>query len=281
VSSPTAEAREITRASKSNLALAFVALPLDRREDITVFYAWCRVIDDIADDPGQSVAERQSALDLWKQALGHPVPAEPALAAPVRAIIARHRLPLEHFIEIIAGVEMDLAGTSYGTWEELRLYCYRVASAVGLVSIEIFGCREPASRDYAIALGLALQLTNILRDVGEDWRNGGRVYLPRADLARFGCTVEDLAAGRRNEGFLALMHFEADRARAFYAEAVAARPRGDRRALVAAEIMRGVYSRLLARMERDGFRVFDQRYRLSRLEKLAIVMAGIVRAKFL
>ncbi len=281
VSSPPVDAREITRASKSNLALAFIALPPGRREDITVFYAWCRVIDDIADDPGRPVTERQAALDHWKRALREATPGESSLAASVREIIVRHRLALDHFLEIIAGVEMDLAGVAYATWDELRLYCYRVASAVGLVSIEIFGCREAASRDYAISLGLALQLTNILRDVGEDWRNGGRVYLPREDLARFGYTNEDLAAGRRNDAFLALMHFETARARAFYAEAVAALPRADRRALVAAEIMREVYSRILARMERDGFQVFRRRYRLNRVEKLALVITGILRAKFL
>jgi phytoene synthase len=278
MTSPPLEAQEITRASKSNLALAFVALPRDRREDITVFYAWCRVIDDIADDPGQSVAERQAALNCWKQALRGPMPEDPRLASAVRAIIERRHLRLEHFLEIIAGVEMDLAGASYATWEELRVYCYRVASAVGLVSIEIFGCREPAARDYAINLGLALQLTNILRDVGEDWRNGGRIYLPREDLDRFGYTTEDLAASRRSAAFLALMRFEADRARAFYAEAVL--PPADRRALVAAEIMRTVYGRILTRMERGGFQVFTQRYRLSKLEKLGIVVAQIVRAKF-
>ncbi len=281
MSHPPVEAQEITRASKSNLALAFVALPTERREDITIFYAWCRVIDDIADEPDRSPGERQAALDHWKQVLRGPVPDEPSLAPAVRGIIARHHLALEHFLEIIAGVEMDLAGTTYATWEDLRLYCYRVASAVGLISIEIFGCREAASRDYAISLGLALQLTNILRDVGEDWRNGGRVYLPREDLARFGYTTDDLAAGRRNAAFLGLMRFEAERARAFYAEAIAVRTAADRRALVAAEIMRTVYSRILARMERGDFDVFHRRYRLSRIEKIAIVACGIFRAKFL
>ena len=280
MSQPPLEARDITRASKSNLALAFVALPPDRRADITVFYAWCRVIDDIGDEPGRSVAERQATLERWKHALRGPMPDEPSLAPAVRAIITKHQLALDHFLEIIAGVEMDLAATTYATWEELRLYCYRVASAVGLVSIAIFGCREAASRDYAINLGLALQLTNILRDVGEDWRNGGRIYLPREDLARFHYALADLAAGQRNDAFLALMRFEAARAREFYAAAVAALPPGDRRALVAAEIMRHVYSRLLARMERGGFSVFGQRYRLNKMEKLAIVLGQIVRAKF-
>lgn len=275
-----ADAHAITRASKSNLALAFVSLPRERRDDITVFYAWCRVIDDIADDPGESTAQRQAALDLWKEALVTPVPGDPPLGAPVRALIAKYRLPVDHFLEIIAGVEMDLAGVSYETWEDLRLYCHRVASVVGLISIDIFGCRDEGSKIYAVELGLALQLTNILRDVGQDFANGGRIYLPRHDLARFGYSVEDLAAGRRNEAFLALMKFETARAREFYARAVAALPPPDRRALTAAEIMRGVYSRLLERMERDGFQVFTQRYSLSRLQKLAIIAREVIRAKF-
>jgi len=280
VNATPADARAITRASKSNLALAFVALPPDRREDITVFYAWCRVIDDIADDPGHPIAQRRAALDTWRQALRGEVPGEPSLAVPVRIVITRHQLPVEHFDSVIAGVEMDLDGTTYATWEDLRLYCYRVASAVGLISIEIFGCREPSARAYALSLGLALQLTNILRDLGEDWRNGGRIYLPREDLARCGYTADDLAAGRRNDAFHALMRLEVERARSFYAEAIAARPVRDRRALVAAEIMRRVYTGILDRMERDGFRIFDRRYRLNRFEKLAIITAEIIRAKF-
>jgi phytoene synthase len=280
VSVVPADAHAITRASKSNLALAFVSLPRERRDDITVFYAWCRVIDDIADDPGEATAHRQAALDLWKQALVQAVSGDPPLAAPVRALIAKYRLPVAHFLEVIAGVEMDLAGASYTTWDELRLYCHRVASVVGLISIEIFGCRDPGAKTYAVELGLALQLTNILRDVGQDFSNGGRIYLPREDLTRFDYSLEDLAAGRRNEAYLALMHFEGRRARELYARAVGALPPADRRALTAAEIMRAVYFRLLERMERDGFRVFTQRYSLSRLEKLAIIAGALLRSKF-
>ncbi|RKH78054.1 hypothetical protein D7Y13_43895, partial [Corallococcus praedator] len=137
-----------------------VALRRDRREDITTFYAWCRVIDDLADDPGVPRADRAAALDRWKQALHGRVPGEAVLAEPVRELIARYHLRVVHFLEIIAGVEMDLDGARYQTWDELRLYCYRVASAVGLISIEIFGCGAPGAREYAIDLGLALQLTN-------------------------------------------------------------------------------------------------------------------------
>jgi phytoene synthase len=280
VSAAPADARAITRASKSNLALAFVSLPRERRADITVFYAWCRVIDDIADDPGEPVAQRQTALDVWKQALVQPVSGEGSLSVPVRALIAKYQLPVAHFLEIIAGVEMDLAGVSYATWDDLRVYCYRVASVVGLISIEIFGCRDAGAKSYAVELGLALQLTNIIRDVGEDFTNGGRIYLPREDLARFGYTAEDLAAGRSNEAFLALMKFEAGRARAFYARAIPLLPPADHRALTAAEIMRSIYQRLLERMERDNFHVFSRRYSLSRLEKFGLIASALLRARF-
>lgn len=280
MSATPADARAITRASKSNLALAFIALPRERRDDITVFYAWCRVIDDIADDPGQSVAQRRAALDLWRQALERPAAGESALAMPVRALIAKYRLGTEHFLEVIAGVEMDLDAVSYATWDDLRLYCYRVASAVGLVSIEIFGYRDAGCKTYAVELGLALQLTNILRDVGQDFANGGRIYLPAEDLARFGYTAADLAASRHNDAFLALMRHEAERALAFYRSAAAALPPADRRSMVAAEIMRAVYRRLLDRMQRDGFRVFARRYSLGRLEKVALILTTTLRCKF-
>ena len=279
MSAAPSDAQAITRASKSNLALAFVALPRERRDDITIFYAWCRVIDDIADDPGETTEHRRATLDLWKVALAAPVAGDPPLAAPVRALIGKYCLNPEHFLEIIAGVEMDLDAVSYATWDDLRLYCYRVASAVGLVSIEIFGYRDAGCKTYAVELGLALQLTNILRDVGQDFANGGRIYLPREDLARFGYTAEDLAAGRRNDAFLALMRFETERALAFYRSAEAALPPGDRRTMVAAEIMRAVYGRLLARMQRGGFHVLTRRYSLSRPEKIFLILTTTLRCK--
>jgi phytoene synthase len=264
-------AAEITRASKSNLALAFVALQKERREDISVFYAFCRIIDDIADDEGMSAEERATGLDCWKRALEGPQPDDPLLAEVVRELMRKYRLTPEHFLEIIAGCEMDLAGARYETWEDLRVYCYRVASAVGLVSIEIFGYTDPKCREYAIDLGLALQVTNIIRDVGVDWENGGRVYLPRAEMARFGFGEEDLAAKRETPALRALLEFEAARAEEHFARAVAVLPPADRRSMVAAEIMRNVYHRLLRKMRGDGFHVLRQRYRLSKPGKLACI----------
>jgi phytoene synthase len=261
--SPSAEA--ITQSSKSNLALAFFSLPKDRKRDITIFYAFCRVVDDIADSSQLPQAQRQAALNTWREALSAPAPGESPLASQVREIIARHQIPLPYFHEIIAGVEMDLVPQRFATFADLRLYCYRVASAVGLVSIEIFGYQNPLCRPYAEALGLALQLTNILRDIAEDYENGKRIYLPLEDLERFGYFEADLAARRYNAQFLALANFQADRAFSFYDEAIL--PEEDRRSMIAAEIMRGVYSRILWKMKRDGYRVFEKRYRLNGAEK--------------
>ena len=271
------QAEKITRASKSNLALAFAALPKERRRDMSTFYAFCRLVDDIVDEPAPR-AEKEAALATWRRAVRAETPGESPLAAPVRVLIERYTLPVEHFDEIVAGMEMDLDGASYATWQHLELYCHRVASVVGLVSLGIFGAREPGAREYALKLGLAFQLTNILRDVGQDFANGGRVYLPQEDMMRFGVTREDLASGHRSDAFLALMDFESARAAEFYRAAESVRPAADRKALVAAEIMRAVYSRLLEKMRRDRWRVFDRRYSLGKLTKLWLVLRGSLGA---
>jgi phytoene synthase len=269
-------AAKITRDSKSNLALAFVALGRERRNDITVFYAFCRVIDDIADATQTSPEEKARALADWRRWLRQSEANEDPIARDLRAVMAKYSLPAAMLEEIIDGVEMDLRNVRYETFEELRVYCYRVASAVGLVSIEVFGYRNPACRDYAIQLGLALQMTNIIRDVGKDLSNG-RIYLPREDLARFGYFEADLQQRKYNEPFLALMQFEATRAEEFFAKAAALLPREDRRSMVAAEIMASVYRTLLERMKSDRFRVFDKEYRLSKIEKAGRIAAKLFR----
>jgi phytoene synthase len=278
--SETASAEAITKSSKSNLALAFVALPKPRRVDITTFYAFCRIVDDIADSPGPSRAERQAALDHWKRAIVQAVNPDPPLAAEMRRIIHRYGITSDLLQEIIAGVEMDLTPARFETFEELRVYCYRVASAVGLVSIEIFGYKDASCRKYAKDLGMALQITNILRDVGLDLENGGRIYLPTADMERFGYSPEDLRARRHNHRFLELMLFEADRAIEYYRSARSHLPAVDRKSMIAAEIMRRVYSELLRRMQRDHFRVFEKKYALGKFKKLEIVASTLLRSIF-
>ncbi len=269
-------AAKITRQSQSNLALAFISLGRERRRDITIFYAFCRVIDDVADSSDLDVAEKRLRLAAWREMLRVAIPGEPALVHDVRGLIDKYSLSTDMLEEIISGVEMDLSISRYPTFEELRVYCYRVASAVGLVSIEIFGYRNPGCKEYALQLGLALQMTNIIRDVGKDLGNG-RIYLPQEDLARFGYSEAQLRDRQYNDRFVRLMEFEATRARKFFAGAAESLPPEDRRSMVAAEIMGSVYHGLLRRMELDKFRVFEKEYRLSKLEKMSRIAAQLLK----
>ena len=267
-------AATITRQSNSNLALAFISLGRERRRDITIFYAFCRVIDDIADSSGLSVAAKRLRLAEWRNMLRAAAPGEPALARDVRALIDKYSLSPDMLEEIITGVEMDLSISRYATFDELRVYCYRVASVVGLLSIEIFGYRNLACKEYAIQLGLALQMTNIIRDVGKDLRKG-RIYLPQEDLARFTYSESELQSRQYNERFVQLMEFEAARARQFFSRAAATLPREDRRSMIAAEIMGAVYRNLLRKMEMDKFRIFEKEYRLGKLAKMGRIVAQL------
>lgn len=269
-------ATEITRASKSNLAFAFIAMSGARRRDITIFYAFCRIIDDIADDSGCDRETKRRELAAWRQALRAEFPNEPALAKSVRQLIATYPITAEMLEEIIAGVEMDIDIRRYATWEELRVYCHRVASAVGMVSIEIFGYKNSQCRAYAIALGLALQVTNIIRDVATDLK-ADRIYLPQEDLARFNYREDDLRNCVTDSRFIQLMNFEAARADNFFAEATKLLPPEDRRSMLPAEIMRSIYQALLRRMKLDKFRMFEKDYRLSKIEKAGRAAAQLFK----
>lgn len=254
-------------AKSSNLAFALGSLPAARRRDAMVFYAFCREIDDIADEPGRTPEEKHLLLDAWKDGLrgNQPIPEE------LQTIIIRHHLDRELLVQIVEGVEMDIEPRDFPTFNDLRKYCWHVASAVGLASIKLFGCTDPKSVRYAEDLGYALQITNILRDVGED-ASLGRIYLPVEDTERFGVDREQLRQGTATGRFREMMAFEAGRAREYYAGARQSLTAQDARALVPAETMREIYSRLLDRMEADGFHVMETRYRLSKLEKLAILL---------
>jgi 15-cis-phytoene synthase len=268
-------AQEITKKSHSNLALAFFALPRQRREAITIFYAFCRHIDDLADDAARPLDERLAALRAWRAALRGPVPGEMPFAAEMRGIIRQYRIDLRHLDDILDGVESDLRPGRFQTFSELSRYCYQVASAVGLVSIEVFGYRNPRTRRYAYILGHALQLTNIIRDVEVDLRNGGRIYLPLSEIAQYGYSEEQLLARSYNRQFLGLMQAQAERARGFFREARRLLPREDVRAMVAAELMRATYFRLLQKIEADRFRMFYRRYRLGTAEKLLMITLAL------
>lgn len=269
-------ADQITKKSRSNLAFAFVTLPAEKRRDISAFYAFCRQVDDLADDPGIELVKRRQWLQNWRRWLREKAANEPGFAGEVRALIAKYQISLGLFEDILTGVESDLEPVRYPSFNELSQYCYRVASAVGLVSIEIFGYRNPCCRDYAYQLGIALQLTNIIRDVATDVRNGGRIYLPLDELAQFGYSPDALERREYDKRFINLMEFQATRAKEFFAKAKTALPAEDRASMVAAEAMRGIYFTLLRKIERDRFRMFWHKYRLNRAEKLFCLVRQFV-----
>jgi len=270
------DASEITRRAKSNLAFALRILPPGQRADMVVFYAFCRTLDDLADDPGVPAAQRLQALAAWQDGLQHHFAHPTTLQQQVLELRDRRGIPTSLLLDIIAGCQRDLQPQRFETWDDLAGYVWQVACVVGLISIRLFGCTDPGSERYAVALGRALQLTNILRDVREDYDNGGRIYLPMADLARFHYTEHDLANRVRDERFLALMDFESERAEGFFREAAAALPFADRRALAPARIMQDIYHLLLVRMRGDGFRVFERRYHVSKIRKLGILVKHLV-----
>jgi len=269
------ESRTITRKSASNLALAFVLLPKAKRDGMSALYAFCREVDDIADEETAPAAERRRQLSAWREdvrrACGQETP-QFAVNRELQPVIQKYRLPFEHFDALLQGVEMDLEIKRYDNQEQLELYCYRVASVVGLLSIEIFGYRDPACRDYAVYLGKALQLTNILRDVRTDAERG-RIYLPLSELHRFGVVPEEILESKYSERFVQLASSVAERARGFYRKAQQTLPAVDRRSMVAAELMGSVYWRLLRKLERQRFNVFGpEPTRLTKGQKFLLIL---------
>ncbi|MEM7602012.1 MAG: squalene/phytoene synthase family protein [Verrucomicrobiota bacterium] len=265
-----ATASEIVRRSGSNLAFALAVLPKEKRDDMCVFYAFCRVADDLADEPGLSDEVRRSGLQRWRSLIkGESQDAREGIEAEMVQLQRDRDLDSVELEAIVDGVEKDLDPETFQTRDDLMRYCYLVASAVGLVSIRLFGCQNEASREYAEQLGYALQWTNIMRDVGEDARDG-RVFLPLEDLARFGLTESDLLGGSPDPAcFQRLMKHESMVAREFYDKAVAALPDEDRKSLRSAELMRRIYFRILGTMESDGYQVFLKRYKLSKPRMIA------------
>jgi phytoene synthase len=267
--------RTITRKSASSFTPAFCLLPRHKRDAMSTLYAFCREVDDVADDESVPTDERRRRLAAWRadisRACAGQTPEFP-VNAELQPFIQRHGLRFELFDELIKGVEMDLDIKRYADYAELDHYCYRVASVVGLLSIEIFGYHNPACREYAVHLGKALQLTNILRDVRSDAARG-RIYLPLAELARFHVTEDEILHSIYSDRFRALAASVASRAREHYRLARTTLPPADRRSMVAANLMGSVYWKLLAKLEKHGFDVFGPRpARLSRAQKLFLIL---------
>jgi 15-cis-phytoene synthase len=257
-------------ASGSSFYYSFLFLPAERRRAITALYAFCREVDDIADDVAD-VGIARTKLAWWRTEVanlfaGHP---QHPVTKALQPAVAHYSVDAARLNEIIDGMEMDLVHHRYADFDALKLYCHRVAGVVGQLSASIFGYSNPATLEYAEALGLAFQLTNIIRDVGEDARRD-RVYLPVDELARFGLTPEDIRARRGGESFVKLMGQQAERAQGYYDLAfskLAPEDRGNQRAGL---IMAAIYRTLLAEIRRDGFQVLDRRVTLTPMRKLWI-----------
>ncbi len=274
------QSRNITQKSASNLALAFILLPRTKRDAMSALYAFCREVDDVADEENVPTQIRRERLAQWREDIrracngGSP---ELELNREFQPVIREFKLPFDLFDELIKGCEMDLDTKRYENYEQLELYCYRVASAVGLLSIEIFGYTNPRCRDYAIHLGKALQLTNILRDVRTDAERG-RIYLPLSELKRFNVREEEILRFEYSDRFYALASSVAARAKEFYRLARETLPAEDRKAMVAAELMGSVYWRLLRKLERQRFDVFGPTpTRLTKPQKLLLIFRSWVR----
>ena len=256
--------------SGSSFYYSFLFLPANRRRAITALYAFCREVDDVVDecpDPQLAATKlawwRQEVAKLYAGTPDHPV------TQALLPVLREFNLPQEQLLEIIDGMEMDLQQTRYLDFKALSLYCYRVASVVGLLAAEIFGTQDRQTQKYAHDLGMAFQLTNIIRDVGEDARRG-RVYLPIDELQRFDVPVADILNARHSDNFRRLMEFQIERAEQYYAQAMAALPEIDRKAQRPGLVMAAIYRTLLTEIKRDGCQVLTQRTSLTPIRKLWI-----------
>ena len=272
----------LTKKSGSNFYYSFLFLPKQRRAAMYTVYAFCKEIDNAVDEPPAG-SNPQEELKRWRSELEAAYHGTPTL--PVTVSLASHvkqlSIPRAYFDELIKGVEMDLLASRYASFQDLSLYCYRVASVVGLVCLHIFGPTSARAQDYAVSLGMAFQLTNILRDIGTDAAQG-RIYLPQDDLQKFGCTEQAILQRQESTELRALVHVEATRAHEYYAKAQAAiesMPECDQKALTVAEIMRAVYVRILQKIERPKYQIFGPRARLTTSHRLAVAAGVWLRSR--
>ncbi len=267
---PHAYCQEKASSSGSSFYYSFMFLPPERRQAITALYAFCREVDDVVDEC-HDLQVAQTKLDWWRNEVRQVYGGQPQhpVGQALKDVIQRFPLPMEQLLEVIDGMQMDLNQTRYLDWKALNLYCYRVASVVGLLSAEIFGYTNRQTLKYAHDLGLAFQLTNIIRDVGEDARRG-RIYLPVDELQRFNVPARQILDARHSDNFRDLMAFQAARARQLYDQAFAQLPAEDRKAQRPGLIMAAIYRTLLDEIEADGFLVLDRRTSLTPLRKIWI-----------
>ncbi len=266
-------AKEISKKSKSSFYYAFNLLPEDKRDAMNTVYAFCRKTDDIVDENSDSTDLKYEKLRKWriefeKSFSGH---SEFALLNKLGKTISNFNIPLDPFFELIKGMEMDLQKDRYKSFEDLQLYCYRVASTVGLMCIEIFGYKHPSTKQFAVDLGIALQMTNILRDIGKDAKNG-RIYLPQEDLIKFNYSEAEIMSLIYNDNFRDLMVYESSRAKQFFNSATANLDLDDKKTMFAARAMQHIYYKMLENIIAADYDVFNNDIKVSKFEKVGIAL---------
>ncbi len=269
-----ADSATITRNAKSNLAFALIDLPEERRTHMAQFYAFCRLVDDIVDEPGMSAEERHAALDRWAQLITGQASPAPGIEEEVHRLVSDLQLDVTPMLTLIEGCRGDIAPQQPTTRKELLAYAYKVASCVGITSATVMGA-SPAAQDYAVALGYALQLVNILRDVAEDSHKYNRFYLPADDMELFGVSHEDIREQRYSYRMRQLLAYEAALAAKFFGEAeelYEKLPVEDRNALIPAQAMSLIYRNILDKMQADEYRIFERRYSVNNFRKLLFLL---------
>ncbi|KXK53561.1 MAG: Squalene/phytoene synthase [Chlorobi bacterium OLB5] len=271
---------EITQSSKTNFLYSFSLLPKDKFEAINTVYAFCRQTDDIVDNENDTAEIKFGKIRQWRNEFEQSLKGSSnyALLNQVNRIIKKFNIPVEPFFELIKGMESDLQVSRYRDFNTLYQYCFRAAATVGLMCIEIFGYKTENAKQYAVNLGIALQLTNILRDIKYDAMNG-RIYLPEEDMKKFGYTEDDLLNFRYNDSFVELMKFECKRAREYFEKANESFAKEDRKQLFPARIMQKIYFNILEKIEKMNYNVFQKKAKVSRLKKLYYTFGVYVKYK--
>jgi len=269
----TDTAKQISKESKSSFYYAFNLLPEEKRDAMNTVYAFCRKTDDIVDENRDSADIKYEKLRKWriefeKSFTGH---SEFALLNKLGTTISKFNIPLDPFFELIKGMEMDLQKNRYKSFDDLQLYCYRVASTVGLMCIEIFGYKHPSTRQYAVDLGIALQMTNILRDIGKDAKNG-RIYLPQEDLKKFNYTEQEIMSLIYNNNFKDLMIYETSRAKQYFISANSHLNPDDKKTMFAARAMQHIYYKMLEKIIGADYDVYNTEIKVNKIEKVGIAL---------
>lgn len=275
--------KEITKESKSSFLYSFSLLSKEKNDAMNTIYAFCRKTDDIVDDSGIEKEQKFSKISEWRNELEKAMLAGDSrfsLLNKLKAVKEKFNIPAQPFFDLIKGMEMDLRKNRYDTFAELAEYCFNVASTVGLMSIEVFGYSNKKTKDFAVNLGIALQLTNILRDIRQD-AEMGRIYIPLEDMKKFGYTEQDLIEMKYDDRFIELMKFECERAKEYYGKANSFLTREDKGMMFAARIMQHIYFRILKKIEKRNYNVFDSRVGISKMKKAVIALGVYAKYKLL